>query len=57
MVESNFKTLEHYAHKADRKGFFKEWQHLTFSMVESKDIPYDQAGEEAYKQLKVQGSE
>jgi len=57
MVESNFKTLEHYAHKADRKGFFKEWQHLTFSMVESRDIPYDEAGEEAYKQLKVQGSE
>lgn len=50
--------VEKYAHKAYRKGFFKEWQELTSSIHQSnEDLKYDDAAEQAYNQLNLQGSE
>lgn len=50
--------VEKYAYKANKKGFFREWQELTSSLYhENDDFKYDDAAREAYKQLKLQGSE
>lgn len=57
MKEFNAKIVEKYGYKANRKGFFKEWQELSSSIKDSRDIRFDDAAELAYKQLKVQGSE
>jgi hypothetical protein len=57
MKQFNAKVVEEFAHKANRKGFFKEWQQMTSSIKENEDLPLDDAAEEAYKRLKFQGSE
>ena len=49
--------VEEFGIKASKKGFFKEWQSLTSSLVEVKDLPLHEAAEMAYKKLKTQGSE
>ena len=50
--------VEKYAYKADRNGFFREWQELTSSLYhDNDDLKYDDAAEMAYKKLKLQGSE
>lgn len=57
MKQFNAKVVEEFAHKADRKGFFKKWQQMTSSIKEAEDLPLDEAAEKAYYQLKLQGSE
>ena len=57
MKDFNSKTVEKYGFKAYRKGFFKEWQVLTSSISENQDLSFDEAAKEAYKHLKLQGSE
>jgi hypothetical protein len=57
MKDFNSKTVEKYGFKAHRKGFFKEWQVLTSSISENQDLSFDEASKEAYKHLKLQGSE
>ena len=57
MKQFNAKVVEEFAYKANKKGFFKEWQQMTSSIRESEDLPLDDAAEKAYKQLKLQGSE
>jgi hypothetical protein len=57
MKDFNSKTVEKYGFKAYRKGFFKEWQVLTSSISENQDLSFDEASKEAYKYLKLQGSE
>ena len=57
MKDFNSKTVEKYGFKAYRKGFFTEWQILTSSINENKDLGYDEAAREAYQHLKLQGSE
>ena len=46
-----------YGFKANRKGFFKEWQEKTSSIKDQEKTSLDEAAEKAYKQLKLQGSE
>ena len=57
MKDFNSKTVEKYGFKAYRKGFFKEWKVLTSSISENQDLSFDEASKEAYKYLKLQGSE
>jgi len=57
MKDFNSKTVEKYGFKAYRKGFFKEWQVLTSSISEDKNLSFDEASQQAYKCLKLQGSE
>jgi hypothetical protein len=50
-------VVEQFGIKAEKKGFFKQWQSLTSSIKEAEDLPLHEAAEMAYKQLKTQGSE
>lgn len=57
MKPFNANVVEEFGYKAHNKGFFNEWQLLTASLKESDNLPYDEAAEKAYNQLKLQGSE
>ena len=57
MKDFNSKTVEKYGFKAHRKGFFKELEVLNLSNKENQDLSFDEGSKEAYKHLKLQGSE
>lgn len=57
MAEVFGHIVEEFGIKADKKGFFKQWQDLTASLHQDQSLPLHEAAESAYRQLKVQGSE
>ncbi len=56
MKDFNAKIYEEFGFMASRNGFFKEWQSMTSSIAQEKDILLDLAAEQAYETLLTQGS-
>ncbi|MDA7616905.1 hypothetical protein N8579_00850 [bacterium] len=56
MKDFNAKIYEEYGFMASRNGFFKEWQIMTSSIAQKKDVLLDVAAEQAYASLLIQGS-
>jgi hypothetical protein len=56
MKDFNAKIYEEYGFMASRNGFFKEWQTMTSSISQEKDVLLDVAAEQAYESLLIQGS-
>tara|TARA_B110000977_G_scaffold55756_1_gene75954 strand:+ start:3024 stop:3200 length:177 start_codon:yes stop_codon:yes gene_type:complete len=55
-MEFNAKFYEEVGVKANAMGFFKKWQQLSSSISQTEGFSLCDAGEKAYKQLKLQGS-
>ena len=57
MRDYNAKSVEEFGFKANKKGFFVEWQEMTSSIHKTDNISYNKAAEIAYYKLKLLGSE
>jgi len=49
----NGKMIEEFGFKAAKKGFFKQWQHLSISLKNKDAISFEKASEVAYHQLLI----